>query len=45
MWDPYVDGNEKEFRKKYNLNNESSLFLLEQNITISRNSNFTKDQK
>ena len=28
MWDPYVDGNEKEFRKKYNLNNESSLFFI-----------------
>ena len=40
-----MDGNEKEFRKKYNLNNESSLFFIGTKHNYFKKLNFTKDQK
>ncbi len=45
MWDPYVDGNEKEFRKKYNLNKSPSIFFIGTKHNYFKKFNFFKGSK
>ena len=43
IWDPYVDGNETQFRTKYNLNKKPSLYFIGTKHNYFKNYKFTKN--
>jgi UDPglucose 6-dehydrogenase len=43
IWDPYVDGNETQFKTKYNLNKKPSLYFIGTKHNYFKNYKFTKN--
>ena len=43
IWDPYVDGNETQFKTKYNLNNKPSLYFIGTKHNYFKKYKFTKN--